>query len=193
MIVLASTSATRQKLLAGAGVPFRPVASEVDEMAVKSAGSDPRTVAGDLAALKARAATARFPGDLVIGADQMLDCDGRCYDKPNDHSAARGQLLALRGRRHRLTTAVAAATAGDGVVWRHCDEAWLTMRDFSEGFIDDYLARAGGSVLSSVGAYQLEGLGAQLFERVEGDFFAILGLPLLPLLDFLRRRGDLSS
>ncbi|HIJ63515.1 MAG TPA: septum formation protein Maf, partial [Rhodospirillaceae bacterium] len=124
---------------------------------------------------------------------QTLDCEGRHFDKPNDHSAAKKQLLALRGRRHRLVTAVAAATAGDGVVWSHCEEAGLTMRPFSDAFAERYLAQAGDAVLSSVGAYQLEGLGAQLFSRVEGDFFAILGLPLLPLLDFLRHRGELSS
>ena len=193
MIVLASASPTRQAMLSQAGVAFRPVSPDIDEAVVKAGEPDARRAALRLAELKAGAVAVANPGDLVIGADQMLDCDGRRFDKPNDRSAARRQLMALCGRRHRLVTAVAVATAADGVVWSHCEEASLTMRRFSDAFIDGYLAENGDAVLSSVGAYQLESRGAQLFERVEGDFFTILGLPLLPLLAFLRSRGDLPS
>lgn len=193
MIVLASTSPTRQGLLSRAGVTFRSAAPEIDEAVVKAGEPDTRRAAMLLAEQKAGAVAAVFPGAVVIGADQMLDCEGIRFDKPNDRSAARHQLLALRGRRHRLITAVAVATAADGVLWRHCEEASLTMRRFSDAFADGYLAETGDAVLSSVGAYQLEGRGAQLFERVDGDFFTILGLPLLALLEFLRSRGDLPS
>ena len=193
MIALASTSVTRQRLLTWAGVDFLAVSPDVDEAAVKTAGSEPAAVALCLAGLKALTVSSGHPGRLVIGADQMLDCEGRCFDKPNDRSMAKSQLLHLRGRQHRLSTAVAVAIPGQGVVWSHCEEARLTMRGFSDDFADSYLAQAGDAVLSSVGAYQLEGLGAQLFSRVEGDFFSILGLPLLPLLEFLRLQGELPS
>ena len=196
MIVLASGSATRRALLEGAGVTFVVETAAVDEEAVKQAmaaqSADPGPVASTLAELKAARVSARHPGRMVVGADQMLDCQGAWYDKPADAAAARLQLLALRGRTHRLTSAVVAMR--DGVrLWHHRQEARLTMRRFSEPFLDDYLARAGAAVLASVGAYQLEGLGAQLFSAVEGDHFTILGLPLLPLLDFLRENGELSS
>lgn len=194
MIVLASGSATRRAMLEQAGVAFVVDTAPVDETAVKDAmrleTGNPARVAEVLAELKATRVSARHPGAIVIGADQMLDCDGVWYDKPADGAAARAQLQSLRDRTHRLVSAVVAVRDGQRL-WHHTDQARLTMRRFSDAFLDDYLAKAGDAVLSSVGAYQLEGLGAQLFMAVEGDHFTILGLPLLPLLDFLRENGEL--
>lgn len=194
MIVLASGSSSRAHMLEQAGVAFAVDVAAVDEAGVKTAlagetGNSAR-VAEVLAELKAVRVSARRPGMIVVGADQMLDCDGTWFDKPADRAAARGHLLALRGRTHRLTSSVVAVRDGR-LLWRHTEAARLTMRNFSEDFLDRYLDQAGESVLTSVGAYRLEGLGAQLFMATEGDFFTILGLPLLPLLDFLRENGEL--
>src|SRR5262249_265994 len=142
------------------------------------------------AELKAQRIARRNPGALVIGADQVLDCDGTLFDKPADAADVRRQLLLLRGRRHELVSVVVVAR--DGVrPWHHVGRAALTMRHLSRGFLDAYLKVAGGAVLAWVGAYQVEGVGAQLFARIDGDYFTILGLPLLPLLDFLREQGVL--
>jgi len=134
----------------------------------------------------------RMPDAVVIGADQVLDCDGKWFDKPGGRDSALRQLKELRGKRHRLVTAVAVAAKG-AVAWKHVEAATMTMRVFSDAFLADYLDRAGEAAWGSAGGYQLEGLGAQLFAKIEGDFFAILGLPLLPLLDHLRRAGALRS
>jgi septum formation protein len=194
VIILASGSATRRVLLEQAGVPFVVDTAPVDEAAVKQAmraeTDNPARVAEVLAELKAARVSARHPGAIVIGADQMLECDRHWFDKPADREAARAQLLALRDKSHRLVSSVVALRDGQRL-WHHTDAARLDMRRFSDAFLDDYLERAGAAVLSSVGAYQLEGLGAQLFRAVEGDHFTILGLPLLPLLDFLRENGVL--
>lgn len=191
-LVLASGSRTRAAMLEQAGVPAildRPL---VDEDEVKAAGRaegvPADAVAEALAELKAQRITRRHPGALVVGADQMLDCEGRWFDKPADRAAARAQLLDLRGKTHQLVSCAVVVRDGERM-WHKTDSARLTMRNFSEAFLDDYLDRVGDDVLHSVGAYQLEGLGAQLFHRVEGDFFTILGLPLLPLLGFLRVHG----
>lgn len=191
-LVLASGSRTRAAMLEQAGVPAildRPL---VDEDEVKAAGRaegvPADAVAEALAELKAQRITRRHPGALVVGADQMLDCEGRWFDKPADRAAARAQLLDLRGQTHQLVSCAVVVRDGERM-WHKTDSARLTMRNFSEAFLDDYLDRVGDEVLHSVGAYQLEGLGAQLFHRVEGDFFTILGLPLLPLLGFLRVHG----
>lgn len=192
-LTLASTSSTRAALLTAAGLTFDIVPPRVDEDAIKHAlraeSAPPRDIADALAEVKAVRVSARRPG-LVLGADQVLSCDGRLHDKPRDRAEARDQLRALAGRRHHLFSAAVIADAG-APVWRHVGIAHLTMRPFSEDFLDDYLDRLGDTVTGTVGAYQLEGLGAQLFSRIEGDHFTILGLPLLELLGFLRARGVL--
>lgn len=191
-LVLASTSPTRRRLLENAGLGFEPVSPGVDEEEVKlsltASGASGTQIAETLAELKANRVSTRFPQALVIGADQVLSCNGVLFDKPPDMDHARAQLQALRGKPHELLTAVCVAKAG-GRVWHHNAVARLTMRAFSDGFLDDYLQRTGEDVLGSVGVYRLEGLGAQLFSRIDGDFFTILGLPLLPLLGFLREHG----
>lgn len=194
MIVLASGSATRRALLAAAGVDFQVHALPVDEDGIKQAlrleTDRPARVAETLAEMKAMRVSAKHPGVIVVGADQMLDCETIWFDKPADSEAAAAQLRALRGKTHRLTSAVVAVRDGRRL-WHHTDSAKLTMRWFSDAFLADYLERAGAGVLASVGAYQLEGLGGQLFMSIDGDHFTILGLPLLPLLDFLRENGEL--
>ena len=191
-IVLASKSRSRAAVLAGAGVAFETEDSQVDEGALKTRlladGAGPREVAERLGEAKALAVSARRPDALVIGADQTLDLGGALYDKPADLAEARRHLTAMRGRGHALHGGIVAAERGE-VVWRTTETSRLWMRDFSDAFLDGYLARGGAALLASVGCYQLEGEGAQLFERIEGDYFAILGLPLLPLLAFLRERG----
>lgn len=195
MIVLASGSSTRQTLLRAAGVDFRVLALPVDEDGVKQSlrqeTDRPARVAETLAEMKAARVSARCPGEIVIGADQMLDCDGVWFDKPADRDGAGEQLRLLRGKTHRLTSSVVALRDGQRL-WHHTDEARLTMRRFSDNFLEDYLDRADSGILSAVGAYQLEGLGVQLFMAVDGSHFTILGLPLLPLLDFLRENGELN-
>lgn len=192
-VTLASQSATRAAILKGAGVDFEVVGSGIDEDAIKPTllvgGGTPRSVAAGLAALKA-AAVSRDRAGLVIGADQTLDLDGTLCDKATSLAEARARLTLLRGRAHALHAAVAVAREG-AVVWRHVETASLTMRAFSDRFLETYLARAGEPILGSVGCYQMEGEGAQLFETVEGDYFSILGLPLLPLLAALRGEGAL--
>jgi septum formation protein len=195
-VILASASPTRKALLAAAGVPVTSVAGAFDEQGAKAALRDQgRTaveVALALAGGKADAVAAVHTTALVVGADQMLECDGRWFDKPADLAGARQQLAALRGRAHRLVTAV-VAVGGGRHVWQYVDSATLTMRPFSDGFLDAYLGSVGDAALASVGAYQLEGPGAQLFDKVEGDHFSILGLPLLPLLSFLRSYGVVGT
>ena len=195
-IILASASPARANLLRGAGVVFEIVPASVDEAAIKKTCQCQERTAEDtayaLAAAKALAVAASRPEALVIGADQMLDCAGVWFDKPRNAADAEESLKRLRGRTHRLISAVCAATEKDGVIWRERAEARLTMRAFSDGFLTRYLQRVGDEVTTSVGAYRLEGLGAQLFSRIEGDYFTILGLPLLALLSYLRDRGPLE-
>lgn len=195
-LILASASPARLALLAAAGVAAEAIPARIDETAVKQAllaeGAPPRDIAGKLAELKALRVSARHPGRLVLGADQVLVADGRLFDKPDSLAAARDQLVALRGRTHQLLSAAVIALDG-APVWRHVGTARLTTRPFSETFLDEYLARTGDLALTSVGCYHLEGLGAQLFARVEGDYFTVLGLPLLEVLGFLRARGVLTE
>ncbi|MEX0757997.1 MAG: Maf family protein [Tistlia sp.] len=190
--MLASASGSRRRLLAAAGLAFEALAAGVDESEVKLAlqaeGAEPIQAAETLAELKAARVSAQRPGALVIGADQLLACDGLWYDKPADLEAAAEQLLALAGRSHSLETAVCVVQDGNRL-WHHNAVCRLTMRRFERDFVERYLVAAGPRVLESVGGYQLESLGVQLFSRIEGDFFEILGLPLLPLLAFLRDRG----
>jgi len=190
-LILASTSPARRRMLEAVGLSFSIERPSIDEEAAKASlragGLKPRDQADALAELKALSVSRRADG-LVIGADQMLALEGEIFDKPGSAAAAREHLLRLRGRTHELITAAVVVRDG-AVIWRHIDVPRLTMRNFSDAFLDDYLARAGRGVLTSVGAYQLEGLGAQLFERVAGDYFSVLGLPLLPLLAFLREHG----
>ncbi|MAK81491.1 nucleoside triphosphate pyrophosphatase [Phenylobacterium sp.] len=192
-IILASQSAARSQLLAGAGVAFDKIVSGVDEDLVKvriqAEGGSPRAVAQALADIKAVTVSDLQPG-LVIGADQTLEFDGALYDKAASLEEARARLLALRGQPHHLHSAVTLAKDGE-VLWSETACATLTMRDFSEPFLDAYLDQEGEALLGSVGCYRLEGPGAQLFAQIEGDYFAILGLPLLGLLDQLRQRGAL--
>ena len=191
-LVLASRSLARSLLLRRAGIAFDVDAASLDEEAVKLAmkaeGATAMDAAATLAALKAERVCARHPGVLVVGADQILDCGGQWFDKPTDAEHLRAHLTALRGREHRLETAVCVARDG-AVIWHDGDSATLTMRPFSDQFLDGYLVAAGPEALESVGGYRLEGPGAQLFSRIDGDFFTILGLPLLPLLAFLRGHG----
>lgn len=193
-LVLASQSAARAAVLRGAGLRFEARPARVDEAAVKAAakaeGADPADAALLLAGLKA--GRVRDPDALVIGADQILVCEGRWFDKPATPGDARAQLQALRGRAHTLETAVVCHRGGQEI-WRHVARPRLAVRAFSDVFLDAYLAAEGDAVLASVGAYRLEGLGAQLFDGVEGEHAAVLGLPLLPLLGFLRQHGVLLA
>ncbi|TWA95526.1 septum formation protein [Azospirillum brasilense] len=195
-VVLASGSRTRAEMLERAGVRVTLAPAAVDEeeikLAARAEGAPVEDVAEALAELKAQRVTRKHPGSLVIGADQMLECEGRWFDKPADRAAARAQLQDLRGRTHRLVSCAVVFCDGERL-WHHVDRARLTMRPFSDAFLDSYLNAAGDDVLGSVGAYHLEGLGAQLFHRVDGDFFTILGLPLLPLLGFLRVHGVIAE
>ena len=193
-LILASASPARAALLHGAGLDFETRPSHVDETELKITkkleGSE--NVALALAELKAAHIAAEMPGKLVIGADQLLDCGGDWLDKARDRQDARRQLKLLRGRAHHLATAV-CVMRGSSVLWCYVGAPRLQMRDFSDEFVEHYLNAAAGEAYGCVGAYRLEGLGAQLFDKIEGDYFTILGLPLLPLLGFLRSRGLLVS
>ncbi len=199
-LILASASSVRQTLLRNAGLEFEAVDSRADEDAIKAGfaeGDLERDAATDALALKlaeekALAVSARFPGALVIGADQILSCMGKRYDKPKSMSEARANLTEFRGRAHILHSGLVLVKDG-ATVWRHSARAVLTMRAFSDRFLDHYLAETGSMVMKSVGCYQLEGPGVQLFDRIEGDYFSILGLPMLPLLAELRRHGAVRA
>ncbi|MGF1609694.1 MAG: Maf family protein [Kiloniellales bacterium] len=188
-LVLASASRSRAALLKNAGLAFAQDAARVDESAVKAAllaeGASPARAAETLSELKAQRVSPRHAGALVVGADQMLECEGRWFDKAAERGEAAANLRALSGKTHRLVSAVCLVRDG-ARLWHHVAEARLTVRPLSDDFIAAYLDAIGDAALDSVGAYQIEGLGAQLFSRIEGDPFTIMGLPLLPLLDFLR-------
>ena len=189
-VILASGSAIRKQLLSGAGLRFAVDAADIDERAVAMSLAEQPVAerARGLAAAKALSVASRRPGALVIGADQMLELDGEVLSKAPTASAAREVLKRLRGRAHHLHSGVAIAKNGE-IVWSLAQSATLHVRAFSDRWLDDYCATAGEALTKSVGAYQLEGIGVQLFERIEGDYFTILGLPLLPLLAELRRLG----
>jgi septum formation protein len=196
-LILASSSKTRTRLLEAAGLAFTIKPPGLDEASMRLAVSGeqafgPHDVAEVLARAKAEAVSDTAADAYVIGADQILAFDGEIVSKPDSMEAARRQLLDLRGKSHVLHTAVAVATNGE-TIWAQTEIATLTMRDFAPEFVGRYLAAVGEGVLSSVGAYQIEALGIQLFEKIDGDYFSILGLPLLPLLATLRREGVIDG
>jgi nucleoside triphosphate pyrophosphatase len=193
-LVLASRSDVRAKILAAAGLRIEIRPAKIDERALEeeAAVKDPAAVARLLASAKAREISASLPGRLVLGADQTLARGSLRFSKPASRTAAAEQLRSLRARTHELHSAVAVVR--DGKMLFDCvDTARLTMRDFSDAFLDDYLEVAGDTAMLSVGGYQIEGPGVHLFERVDGDYFTILGLPLMPLLEFLRRESLVGS
>lgn len=191
-LILASKSAARRAMLSDAGVPFVVQVADVDEDALKTPGVDPVELAVELARAKALAVSRHDVDAWVLGADQTLAFDGGLVSKAATLDAARERLSAMRGRTHQLHSGAALARNGQ-VVWSGVDTVEMKMRDFSDAFLDAYLAAEGEALLSCVGSYRLEGLGAQLFEAVEGDYFTVLGLPLWPVLAELRRAGVIAS
>ncbi|UWF58851.1 Maf-like protein [Brucella sp. 2716] len=189
-LVLASKSPFRSALLKNAGIEFSTASADIDERAVEAplyeSGATPEDVAQILAEAKAIDVSEKNPGAVVIGCDQTLSLGDEIFHKPHDMEAARRQLLKFSGKTHQLNSAVVLARDGK-MLWRHVSIAHMTMRDLDAGFIGRYLGRVGDIALSSVGAYQVEGPGIQLFEKIDGDYFTIVGLPLLPLLAELRR------
>ncbi len=193
-LVLASKSEARAKILSGAGLGLEIRPAPIDERALEAQAGriDAMAAARLLARAKAQTVSAAMPGRLVLGADQTLALGAARFYKPASRAAAREQLQALRGQTHVLHSALALCR-DNAVLFAHDTSAQLTMRAFSDRYIDDYLDIAGDTALASVGAYQVEGPGIHLFERIEGDYFTILGLPLLPLLDFLRQGGFVAK
>ena len=194
-VILASGSAIRRQILDGAGLDYEVIVKPIDEAAIKDAmlaeNSRLHDIADALAEAKAMRVSRQEPG-FVIGADQIMVMDGTLFDKPKDLEAARERLLSMRGKKHELIGAVVICENGIPV-WRHLSKTKLWVRNFSDAFLDWYIETEGEALLKSVGAYRFEGPGAQLFEKVDGGFFAILGLDLLPILDYLRLRGIISS
>jgi len=192
-LILASASQARTRLLAEAGVNHHCDPAHIDETGIKKTWSGPaKGLAEKLAREKAQVVSARHPGALVIGSDQVLAFGDKIFDKPESVQCARQSLKQLRGHEHKLISALNVVCDGQEL-WTHTDSAVLIMRSFSDAFLEDYLNRVGEDVIHSVGAYHLEGRGAQLFETVTGDFFTVLGLPLIPLLSFLRTQNFLKS
>jgi septum formation protein len=193
-LVLASRSESRRAVLAAAAVPVEVLPADIDERAIEAhAGlKSPGAVALLLARSKACAVTDKLPERLVLGADQTLALGDRLFSKPADLAVARAQLKSLRGRTHELHSAIVLARDG-AVLFEHCETARLAMRDFSDRFLESYIEAAGPALTASVGGYQVESIGIQLFERIDGDHFTILGMPLLQLLPYLRREGCLSG
>jgi septum formation protein len=195
-LVLASGSGVRARMLRQAGLEFVIAPVRVDETAIRDAliaeAAPPRDIADALAETKALRASARHPGALVIGADQILDCDGSIFAKPETPEDAIGQIRRLSGRTHRLHSAAVVCRDGQSL-WRHVGQAELTMADLGETYVADYVARNWTSIRDSVGGYKIEEEGVRLMSRIEGDCFTILGLPLIALLTWLRTRGDIAS
>lgn len=195
-IVLASGSETRQRLLRAAGVPFEVKTAPVDEASLRAAleaeGAAPRDIADGLAEMKARRVAEKDPGALVIGCDQVLEFRGRALGKADTAAGLRAQLAEMRGQRHSLLSA-AVVYEDARPVWRHVGQVRLQMRDVSEAYLDDYVVRNWESVRHSVGGYLVEGEGVRLFSRIDGDYFHVLGLPLIELLSYLSLRGSLPA
>ena len=195
-LILASSSAVRRRLLEGARVPFQALASHVDEATIKADCKAQKLSLAETAMVLARAKAndvgKDHPDDLVLGADQALTCGKKWFDKPAGRDEVRAHLMQLQGRAHELVNA-SVIVQGGTVVWKHQDAINMVMRPLSKVFIEAYINEVGNSAYESVGGYQLEGMGAQLFDRTEGDFFSIQGLPLLPLLAFLRTRGIVAA
>lgn len=195
-LLLASSSAIRLSLLQNAGLAVTAQPARIDEDSIRRAleqeGAHPRDIADTLAEMKARKLADRDPAALVLGCDQVLEFDRRAWAKPETPAEARAQLLQLRGQTHRLLSALVLYDRGEPI-WRHIGRADLTMRNFSDDWLDAYLSRNWDSIRHSVGAYKLEEEGVRLFTRIEGDYFTILGLPLLPLLSYLESRGFIAS
>jgi len=193
-LILASGSSSRRAMLAAAGVEFTAIVPEIDEdeLRAKMPAANGAAIAEHLAQSKALAVSTRHPGALVLGCDQVLVCEARLFNKALDDSEARATLRALRGRTHELISGAVLAR-GDEFVWRCTDVARLRMRDFSDAYLKEYLEAELPDILGSVGCYRIEGRGAQLFSRIEGDQFTVRGLPLIPLLAALREQGALLS
>ena len=195
-LILASGSAIRLQLLTNAGLTVTALPARVDEDSLKASllaeNAKPRDIADALAEMKARKRSDRNPGDLILGCDQVLDLKGVILSKPNSLEDARSQLHSLRGQTHSLLSAAVLYDQGQPI-WRHIGQARLTMRDASDAYIDAYLSRNWPAISQSVGGYMLESEGVRLFDRIEGDYFTILGLPLLPLLSYLASRGFIGA
>lgn len=195
-LILASKSPFRAMLLKNAGIPFRMEAADIDERSIEAplfnSGATPEDLAQVLAEAKAANVSERFVGNIVLGSDQTLSLGDDIFHKPRNMEEARHHLLRLSGRTHQLNSAMAIARDGE-TIWRHLSTARLTMRQLSPEFIGRHLSEVGESALQSVGAYQYEGRGIQLFETIEGDYFTIVGLPILPLLEELRRLGEING
>ncbi|MCH9764721.1 MAG: Maf family nucleotide pyrophosphatase [Alphaproteobacteria bacterium] len=197
-LVLASGSRIRRSLLQSAGVSFTVAPADLDERAIRDSLGNapgcagPDDVAAALASAKAKSISKEHPDALVIGCDQTLFFENKLFEKPKDLEAARANLIAFRGKTHQLYSAVALVDGG-AIVWSRVARADLTVRDFSDDFIEEYLARLGNAALESLGGYHLEALGIQLFDRIDGDYFTVLGLPLLPLIKELRQRKVLCA
>ena len=196
MLIIASASSIRLSLLRSAGVEAEARPVRVDEEALRvsleAEGADPRDIADTLAEMKARKRAEKDPEALVLGCDQVLDFDGKAWGKAETVYAARAQLQRLRGETHRLLSAAVVYDRGEPV-WRHVGEVRLTMRSFSDAYLESYLSRNWDSVRHAVGCYKLEEEGARLFSRIDGDYFTVLGLPLLPLLGWLADRGSIEA
>lgn len=195
-LILASSSPFRRMLMENAGLQFQAIAADIDERAIEAPleqdGAGPDAVALVLAKAKAKEVSDRFPGSLVVGSDQTMSLGEWVFHKPKTMAEAESHLLSLSGKTHRLNSAIALARNGD-IIWEHVSHAELTMRNLSAEFVHRHLIRVGDKALSSVGAYQLEGEGIQLFSKIDGDYFTIIGLPMLPLLQKLRELGAIDG
>jgi len=195
-LILASSSPFRRMLMENAGLHFQAIAADIDERAIEAPlerdGAGPDAVVLVLAKAKAKEVSDRFPGSFVIGSDQTMSLGSRVFHKPKTIADAEEHLRVLSGQTHRLNSAIALARNGD-IIWEHVSHANLTMRELSADFIHRHLTRVGEKALSSVGAYQLEGEGIQLFSKIDGDYFTIVGLPMLPLLQQLRELGAIDG